>query len=258
MMRMRSPKSVLLTEADSDTDLYRKFINESRCLVRSAGSRAGVLAMLERLSLNRLKGCVGIVDADCDYVLGRLSPSLDVFRTDTTDKETMIIDSPAFDDFCLSLQAKIAPSRLREMLLESSYPLGAIRRSSVLAGLAIDFKNVTIGKFVTDGPICDVDGCCAEVLAVNQHLGLDMRTMRDFVQDRVCSSLPKPKVVRGHDLVSILECQARLLFGRSVSQRELEYELAKAYMFHHFQLTETYADLLKWEDVARPTWGLFA
>jgi hypothetical protein len=215
------------------------------------------LESLERFSRCRVRGCTGIIDADCDYVLRRPRPRPDVCLTDKTDKETTVIDSPAFDRFCLALGAKIPSTRLRGLLYESGFPLGAIRRVALRSGLSMDFQFVKVRNFIDAGPVCAIRRCCEAVASVNQDLDLSVEDLIDFTHDQVCLSLPRAHVVRGHDLIAILESQSLPLFGREVSQRELEYELAEAYTIDHFYCTKTYTDLRKWEGTVLPTYRLF-
>jgi hypothetical protein len=257
MMRMRSQRSVLLAESDQDADFYRRFVSDPHCLVRGACGRAGVLETLDRFSQFKVKGCVGIIDADCDYVLRRPRPTSNVCLTDKTDKETTVIDSSAFDLFCAALGATIPAASLRGLLYESGFPLGAIRRVAFREGMALDFKRINFRNFIGAGLVCTITRCCEEVASVNPHLDVSVQTLIDFTRDEVCLSLPRAHVVRGHDLVAILESQSRPLFGREVSLRELDYELAAAYTVDHFKCTQTYTDLRKWEGTVRPTYRLF-
>jgi hypothetical protein len=169
----------------------------------------------------------------------------------------MVIDSPAFHQFCTVLGARIPAEDLRRLLYESGFPLGAIRRVAFRQGLPMDFKRVNVACFIDEGPACVVHRCCEEVASLNSHLDLSADSLIDFTEDEVCLSLPRAHVVRGHDLVAILESQSRTLFGRVVSQRELEYELAAAFTFNHFERTRTYTDLREWEDTVLPTYRLF-
>jgi hypothetical protein len=233
-------------------------VSESHCLVRSASNRSGVLASLERFAQYKIRGCVGIIDADCDFVLQRARPRLDVCLTDKTDKETTSIESPAFEQFCAALGAKVDAGKLRCDLFEAAFPLGAIRRVSVRQGFVLDFRSVKVSDFIDDGLTCAVLRCCEVVASVNQDLTLPVQTLVDFTRDAACLSLPKAHVVRGHDLIAILECRSQAIFGRAVSQRELDYTLGEAYNENLFRLTRTYADLRAWESTAVPAYRLFA
>jgi hypothetical protein len=258
MMRMRSRKSVLLTESDLDVELYQKFVSLDHCYVGDATGRPGVLEVLGRFSQCKVRGCAGIIDADADHLLGRAQPRPDVFFTDRTDKETSIIDSPAFDVFCNKLGVTIPVEELRQSLFLSALPLGAIRRLSVRNGLGLDFKQIEMSTFIHPGPRCDIDECCAEVLVRNPHIEITAEILRRFVADTSVQSISPAYVVQGHDLLTILEMQAYSLFGRSVLRRELEFELSSAYSSDHFRITTTYAQLRTWETSQLPTYKLFA
>lgn len=257
MMRMRSHRSVLLTESGLDADFYRRFVSDPHCMVGSACGRAGVLESLERFSKSKVRGCVGIIDADCDYVLRRPRPTPDVCLTEQTDKETTIIDSPAFELFCATLNARIPAKNLRRLLYRSGFPLGAIRRVAFREGLTLDFKRINVCNFINAGPACAITRCCEEVASVNPHLDVSVQALIDFTRDQACLSLPMSQVVRGHDLILILESQSTSIFGRRISKGELEFELAKAYTVDHFKCTKTYTDLREWESAVLPTYRLF-
>lgn len=257
MMRMRSSRTVLLTESDLDACFYQKFVSENYCFVGNAFGRPGVLNMLEKLSNFRVAACGGIIDADADYALGRPTPLSNVFRTDKADKETTIIDSPAFVVFCSALNSTIAADRLKELLYEAAFPVGIIRRYAAREGIAIDFKDIPFDHFIHEGPTCNVNQCCNEIKTRNQHLQLSCEKLIDIVQDPPFKGLPKSLVVRGHDLTTILSIQSAFLFARSISKSNLEFELSKAYALEHFRATTTYHELSQWESAITPKYRIF-
>jgi hypothetical protein len=247
----------LLTESEVDTDLYKKFVSDSDCYFGSASNRSGVISTLERFSEYKMGGCAGIIDADSDYVLGHRAPRPEVFLTDKTDKETTIIDSPAFDDFCSTAGARLPASQLRGLLYDAAFPLGAIRRIAARNGIALDFKEIAMANLIEAGPKCNTSGCCWAVVRANPHLGLSADTLTEFLTDPAVTGIPKPYVVRGHDLVAILEAQSGSLFGRQLSRREIECELAKSYTSKYFHTTVTYSGLRAWEKSVIPKYRVF-
>jgi hypothetical protein len=258
MMRMRSRKSVLVTESERDTDLYKKFVSENDCLVGSSSHRSGVLDALERFSRYRVGGCAGIIDADADYFLNRPKPALSVYRTDKTDKETTIIDSAAFSDFCRFFSARLPAGTLRAMLYEAALPLGVIRRMSIREGWGLDFKGVVISRFIETGPVCNLTRCCEEVALLNPQSAISVQTLTDLLADVRSRSLPPTHVVQGHDLITIIALHSQSIFGRNLSQWEIGFGLSKAYTIHHFKTTNTYSDLRIWENSALPYFRMFA
>ena len=257
MMRMRSRKTVLLTESEIDARFYQKFVSENYCFVGHASTRPRVIEMLERFTQNHVQACVGIVDADDNYVLKRPKPNPAVYFTEKSDKETTIIDSPAFDDFCSVMGATVTAAEIRNKVYEAATPLGAIRRLSARDGLGLDFKRIVIGNFVSLLPACNLQGCCAEVRAMNPDIYTTDEALMEFVREAEWLGIPKPYLLRGHDLIAILELSSQSLFGRTISQRDLEDELAKAFRTDHFQSTTTYAELREWEKTVLPTYRLF-
>ena len=196
-------------------------------------------------------------NADADHVLGLARPTLNVFRTDKTDKETTIVESDAFEDFCITLNSCIPAVELRASIYDAAFPLGAVRRQAAQKGLALDFKQIPFHSFILEGPICNVDRCCAEVKGVNPHTNISVGELIELVQDETIKRFPRPLEVRGHDLTAILSVQSRLLFGRQVSQTELEFELMRTYLMRHFAKTGTYADMLQWETTIAPNFKIF-
>jgi len=257
MMRMRNCRTVIVTESEADAAFYQKFVSDKDCFIGFAEGRHGVLSVLNRFSSYRLAACGGIIDADADYVWSRPRPSPNICRTDKTDKETTIIDSPAFDRFCSTLSSRVAAATLRELIYEAAHPLGAIRRQAARLGLGVDFKKILCGNFISSGPICDASQCCCEVKSLNQHIDISLEQLMDFIQDPALNSFPKPQIVQGHDMTAILALQSPQLFGRSISQAEIEFELGRAYLASHFHATAMYRDLIEWERSIAPSYRIF-
>jgi len=257
MMRQRSRRVVLLTESPIDAEFYQKFVSAKDCFVGAADGRAGVLGALEMLGSFKIDACVGIVDADADHALQLPRPHPDVYRTDKTDKETTIIDSPAFSDFCKALNVTTDAEELRQRIYGAAFPIGAVRRLSVRSGLRVDFKRIVIENFIHDGPVCIDAKCFNEIIRWNQDLGISIDMLEDLVKDAIREGIPMALIVQGHDLVSILSFSLSLLLGCAITEGEMEYELSKAYTFQHFQSTKTYADLRVWEQSVLPTYRMF-
>jgi hypothetical protein len=257
MMRMRSKRSVLLTESDRDTDLYKKFVDENRCLVRAAGNRDAVINMLERFASNRILGVAGIIDTDSDHALGRPNPRADIARTPCSDKETTIIDSPDFERFCHQLNPLLDPVNLRQEIYASTLPLGILRRVSAREGWKIDFKSIEFRHFLDATSRCDKNRCCELVVAANQHLDISTRQMQAALDDEACNLLHPAHVIQGHDIVEVLALRSRAIFGRPVIGHEIEKNLSDAYSRQEFEKTSTYGELKAIEAAAPPQFEIF-
>jgi len=257
MMRMRSCRTVLLAESSVDAAFYQRFVSGKDCFLGDAVGRLGVLNMLDRLSACSVPACGGIIDADADYALGRPKPHQNAYRTHKTDKETTIVDSPAFVAFCATLNVSMSAENLRGILYAAALPLGAIRRQGTREGFALDFKQIVYSNFIHAGPACDINQCCAEVKARNPHVDISLESLIDFVQDTRLREVPKSHIVQGHDLTAILSLQSCSLFGRHFSQAALETELSNSYTLAHFLDTTTYGELSRWEGTIAPRFRVF-
>lgn len=243
MMRMRSTRAVLLTESDRDTDLYRKFVDENRCLVRSAGNRDDVIKMLQRFADNRVVGVVGIIDADSDYVLSRSRPLSNVAITHCSDKETTIIDSAGFDLFCNSLNPSLDAATVRQEIYAAALPLGMARRISAREGWNLDFKPIAIRHFIDANAYCDKARCSEHIVAANPHLGISAQNIQECFDDEMSARLPPPRIVQGHDLVDVLALRSQSLFGIPLTAIEIEDKLSDAYSKQDFMGTTTYSEV---------------
>ena len=242
MMRMRSKRTVMLTESSGDTDLYKKFVGPT-CFVSSANNRSGVIELLERLANNRVPAAVGIVDSDDDFALNRKSPRDDVARTDATDKETTIMASNAFEDFCISERATLPFEQIRREVFSAVMPLGLIRRYSAIEDWGLDFKPIRVQDFLTLNVTCDLHRCMDAVLQANPHIDITKADLQEAFAHADLKALAVAQIVRGHDATAVLACRSRELFQAEKDQREIEEGLSRAYERRHFDETGTCAHL---------------
>lgn len=258
MVRVRSRRTVLLTESPNDAQFYQKFVSSSDCFVGAADGRRGVLEMLDRFASCKVEACVGIIDADGDHLLGRPKPSPLVFLTDKADKETTIVDSKAFEDFCSALGAGRPAEELRTLLYDAAFPLAAIRRFAGRSGMAVDFRGISFRTFIDRDTICNRLKCCAEVRSLNPDLEFSIDDLVGVIDEANLQGVPRALLVRGHDLLQILEMNSPRLIGRVASLREIERGLEDAFKLIHFHATILYADLRQWEETVSPQYRMFS
>ena len=255
-MRQRSSRSVVLTEGEPDTELYRKFVDEGACLVQHVGDRDGVESLLARFDGMRIPAVGGIIDADDDHFMERTSPRPNLFRTDETDRETTLIDSPAFDAFCLAFNSTVPSGELRRRLYAAAYPLGAVRRASHRERWEVSFANIEHGQYIDAGPTCDRQKCCAETVGKNQSV-LSEASFHEAITDPQCTTATVTHIVSGHDLTEILSLRSMELFGQQMTARRIDYELNARYSAAEFHRTVTYVSMLAWEIAIKPRYRLF-
>src|SRR5229473_7091816 len=89
--------SFLVVEGDDDKRFYNMFVNNNKCNINIAYSKAFAIAALTILEQTSIVGILVIVDSDFDIFEGKTFSSPNILFTDTHDLETMIIRSPALE-----------------------------------------------------------------------------------------------------------------------------------------------------------------
>jgi len=250
MRQVERNKTVLIVEGDSDSRSLSRVIRSTHCMAFSPGHPGGkeqALALFDDLKQKKLPGVAALVDADCDRFWGRGRGHGDVCWTSCTDRETMIISSPAFDSFVADMFG-VDPTDLRSRLMKTAFPLGCVRVTSRRHGWALDLKSVYVTRFIDANKItCDESACCREVLAKNPASGLSEQELSQAIRS-IREKNPKPEdIVSGHDLTEILSLVSGSSLGCELSYAQIERQLSQRYEPAHFARTSTYAECTAWE-----------
>lgn len=103
MIRMARQKdssgTFLLVEGDSDNSFYKCMIREDRAHIVPMSGKSSVMEGIERINRAGIHGVIAIVDSDYDRILGQMEKIDNLFYTDTTDIETMLLASGAYRQF---------------------------------------------------------------------------------------------------------------------------------------------------------------
>jgi|GEM_PF-3336580 hypothetical protein len=103
MIRMARQKdsrgTFLLVEGDSDNSFYKSMISKNRAHIVPMSGKEAVLEGISRVNKAGIRGVIAIVDSDYDRILGQMEKIDNLFYTDTTDIETMLLSSGAYKQF---------------------------------------------------------------------------------------------------------------------------------------------------------------
>lgn len=208
MTRQAFSGSFFVVEGDDDSRFWSARIAPSDCELVIAGGKPAVVGGVTRLDKRSFQGVVGLVDDDCDRLLGLDHGSPNILHTDVRDLEGLLLRSSAFDKLLSEFgdPKKISSyeaggQSVREGLVARAVPLGKLRWYSYIHGLGVDCKKLPPARF-TDQATWNFD---------------ENRLLRDAISlgglpdlpelESALSRLVSPdawQVCHGHDLVSLL------------------------------------------------------
>jgi len=257
--------SFLVVEGDTDRRFYKTFVDETRCNITVAFSKPSVFAVLLILEQNDIHGVLAIVDADFDVIQGQIPSSPNVLYTDTHDFETLIIKSPALEKVLSEFgsENKIEQFKqnvgkdVRTVLLECGTPIGYLRWASLQNGYFLKFEGLDFRKFLDQ-----VNLTISEAKLIKAVKDKSQR--HDIPNDQIKNSLQELKrgdhdlwhLCCGHDLASILSVMLHRAIGTNdtgdISPVLIERSLRLAYERLHFQQTQLYVSIQRWEEANEP------
>lgn len=257
MMRNYRDGAFLIVEGESDSRFWSAWVRQGDCEVVIGGGKTAVVGAISRLDQCAFKGAVGIVDDDCDSLLGRQATSPNLCVTHARDLEGVLLQTAALSRV-LAEHGEV--SKVRECsragvdvaarLVDNCLLLGQLRWLAYRDALGIDFKALSPERFVSEDT-WTIDAPSLIATVVSKGHFSDAASL-----ERALESLPSADpwlVVQGHDLVQALSIGLRSFLGQSNSGRE---GVAKALRLGvdraDLEATPLWADLLAWEQRNHP------
>jgi hypothetical protein len=250
----------VLVEGETDRSFFANFLNREKCKIKVGDGKRRVVKILQNLQgANRV---FGIVDADHWPITGDVPPFENLFTTDTTDVESLVIKSDAFaktlNNYCDadSLEKLVEscglnePAKMRDMLVKGAAKIGFLRFMNEKERTSVDFKPICFVNFVCpDDFEVDENALCAEFAKQKTEWDELVRRWLDVSKQRIDDPW---KFACGHDLVSILLvglCNSSLGYRSSYHKSEIEGGLRKAYERIHFAQTDLCKKIEEWSNL---------
>ncbi len=259
----KANKSFVVVEGITDHRLYSKFVVQSTCEMIIADSKSNVLQCIETCNDEKMKGIVGIVDADFWRLEEQNASINNVFLTDYHDLECMLIHSPAYDSVLfeyanrnkyLRFEEKRKRS-VREIILESGAKIGYLRWYSLQNNLGLKFSGLDFSRFVNPENL-EVD-----LIKLVEYILVHSKKHNVFNSSQIVKELKSFikntnslwDVCCGHDLIEILTIGFIYIFGeynaKNLFSGNLEGSFRLAYDYHSFRMSNLYKSLSKWEQI---------
>ena len=259
MMRLGHAGAFLVVEGVADMRFWQPRRYEACELVNGEGKR-NVIGGVKRLDTESFGGVLGVVDDDCDSLMGIDVGTRNVVRTDVHDLECLLCRSSALEKVLAEYgdESKIrrfemnAGTEVRGALLERALVFGRLRFAAVRDGLDIDNSEIRVPRFVDTGTwTVDGEGLVRAVVK-------DSSPCDEGVVKRSVARLPVVdpwRVVRGHDAVSILRLGLRRVLGdlpAGVGDQQISGILRAGMASDDLQATNLWAHIRAWEGENHP------
>jgi len=252
MTRQAFAGAFLVLEGPDDSRFWSSRLVANQCEIVIAGGKPAVVGGVGRLDARRFRGAVGVVDDDCDRLLGNASGSANLIRTDVRDLECILVRSGAFNKVLAEfgeprkIARFVASGRdIRNVLVELALPLGRLRWYSYQAGVGVDFRKLIAQRFVDEASwTFDED---ALLDAASAQPGVPVRA--SLVADlNALISADVWQVCHGHDLIDLLGLGlARVLGNKNPGRERIGSVLRSGLDNTELRGLQIHRDLRQWE-----------
>lgn len=256
MTRTASKSGIIVVEGEDDAHFWKQ---RSDCHIVIAGGKTNLVNAVVEVEKQKLKGILGIIDDDCDSLLGCAIPSAHIVRTETRDLETLLLSTEAFEKVLAevgdgqkikALEQKEGRS-IRDAFIARALPFGKLRYLSAAQNWTVNFgRNLRPWRFA-DVPSWTFDEN-ALLQAYVQHVpGL---TVQDVQQHLARITVTDPwSLLHGKDCLDVLAAGVRQCIGKDqIESRRLFQMLRLAFDDAMFRRTRLYQAICQWEQMHPP------
>lgn len=258
-------ETFVLVEGTSDKTFYQRFFDQSACRLEvtqgKPSSKQRAIEILQNLEKSNFQGVIAIIDADFDHLLNSLYTSPNLFRTDTHDLETILIQSPALEKVVAEFGSEEKITQLnrdiREVLITIGISVGYLRLISNSDGLNLTFTGISFSKFIDEKNWqFNLINMITEVKNKSKAFNLKNEEIEKRLNQEKSNNYDPWQVCCGHDLVEILSLGLRKVIGTNkatdVEVNSLERNLRLAYEAVYFRKTHLYLQISLWESNNQP------
>lgn len=264
--------SYLVVEGNRDFSLFRKFTNDTFCKVEIAFGGKNVIDTITELKNRGYEDVIGVLDSDFRKLENDLPILPNILLTDFHDIELMIFSSEAFETVIshYSISKKIASLKienenkdLREIFLNLALPLGYLKWANKQNNWGLVFKpsnpegkSLSYSDFIPPDTLkfTSYEDMIQTVVNYTANKSKPTVTKEDalkFTKKLINSTHSLLQLCNGHDITHIICLSLRRkisnLNANAVKPEQLEKELIFAYDSRHFEQTELYRQIKKWE-----------
>lgn len=259
MSRSAFAGSFLVLEGVDDVKFWKtRAVPRNDCQFVMAGSKTTVTEAILRTEALKQAGVLGIIDDDCDSLLGLPLPSMNLIRTETRDMETLMLRSIAFDKVISelgngekihALEQREGKS-VREAFISRAHIFGQIRLLNASNNWLVKFDHLRPYRFA-DIPSWSFDRSLILQEVLRQLPSLTITDLESHL-----ATLPIAdtwKVLHGKDSLSVLAVGLRNVIGNQQHPAERIMQMLRlAFDKLLFEATQLYSTIKSWEADNQP------
>ncbi|MCK6429072.1 MAG: DUF4435 domain-containing protein [Burkholderiaceae bacterium] len=264
MSRAGFSGALLVLEGDDDVKFWRaRATARSECQMILAGGKATVVGAVTAAEKLIQSGVLGVIDDDCDSLLGQTVPSANLVRTEARDMETLMLSSQAFEAVLGELgdPAKIQAleqkegQSIRDAFVLRALIFGQLRYLSAAQRWSVSFDRLSPWRFA-DVPSWTFDRSALLCEYAAQVPGLTV----DAIEAHL-SSIPVTSpwlILHGKDSLHVLAIGVRHCLGSQQHPIERILQMLRlAFSDLLFRATQLYKAVKNWE-AANPVYRILA
>lgn len=254
--------SFLLLEGEDDSKFWKMRISAENCKIIICNGKKHIVAVIEKISKEKITGVLGIVDDDFDSLEGKTLDLPNLIATETHDLECLLLCSQAFEKVLaeygnpvkIKKFKQVEARDLRESLLMRGIIFGQLRWLSLKHCFKINFDRLPPNKFINDDWRVDETSLFNNIIQILNQSG---HTLTNDQLNDLIRSLPHDadlwKMCQGHDLISILAIAFRKVLGPPPAQKDFVKDnqiasgLRQGIEFTEFLTTELAKKIKIWE-----------
>lgn len=260
MKRTQFHGAFLICEGATDSRFLRRLVDTTACQIVVARDKDTALGAISLLDDGGVNGCLAIVDADFDRLLGGSYQSRNVIATPVHDMDVLLFNSRALDKILdeygssakLQAFAPDIPGAVRSTVRAAAVHLGLLRYVSLIKGLNLRFEGLKVSSFAAhDSLKIDRQKLVRVIKNNSQNHALGDAYLIAEIDSVLKEGHSVEDVCVGHDLSAILAYGLRKVLGsadpRIMTAEFVETQLRVSYEQAWFPSEVLHASIREWE-----------
>jgi hypothetical protein len=263
--------SFLIVEGPSDTRVFKKFVDDKKCLVLPAHGKPNIHNLIRKEKFGEREEVLFIVDVDCEKINDDIKTADNLFFTDCHDRECEILRSKDFEGYLkwanFSEQCKMEIADLKKTILEECKLIGLLRCYSEKNNLGLPFDSIIdsdedLEYLLTKDLLIDFEKFVTK-LKNHEKTPDNARVILNNIPALILelekaeiSSSDLWTICNGHDLTKFLCLFLRKKYDftpfKKINSVMFEIHLEIIYSGAEFAKTNLYQQIRKWEETHPP------